>query len=323
MRRREFIAGLGAGAAWPLVARAQQGERVRRIGWLGTETEEQSIPAFLQELQKLGWTVGHNLQFDRYGRAGGESVLRASAEELVARAPDVIVATGTPFTKIVKQLTRTIPIVFANVADPVASGFVESFARPGGNITGFSSLENSIAGKWLSILKEVAPSTTHVMVLYDPVNSNWDGYVRTIESAAPLLKVNVSATRVTSADEIVHQVEAFARKPGGGIIVQPSGLMGVNREILFDLAVQHRLPMMYPYGFFAIGGGLISYGPDFNDQYRKAAAYVDRILKGERPSDLPVQAPVKFELIINLKTAKALGLMIPETLFATADRVIE
>ncbi len=325
MRRRQFIAGLGGAVAWPVAAWGQQTDRMRRVGWLGAETENdpQELARLVQELQRLGWIVGRNLQIDRHGYASGESSLHASAAELVARTPDVIAVTGTPLTEHLKQLTRAIPIVFVNVSDPVASGFVASFAHPGGNITGFTSVESSIAGKWLSILKEVAPGATRVMVLYDPVNPNWFGYVRTINSVAPSLNVSVRAIPVTSADEIAHQVETFAREPGGSIIVQPSAMMSANRKILFDLSVRHRLPTMYPYGFYAIDGGLISYGPDFADQFRKAAAYVDRILRGERVSELPVQAPITFELTINVRTAKALGLTIPETLLATADEVIQ
>jgi putative ABC transport system substrate-binding protein len=327
MRRREFITLLGGATAWPLAARAQQQNQVKQIGWLGTDERDpltQTIAqAFDQEMAKLGWTVGQNIRVDRRGAPGDDSRIRGYVAELVGKIPDIILVQGTQATAILKQQTSTIPIVFVNVADPVASGFVASFAHPGGNITGFTSVESSLAGKWLSILKDIAPGVSRAMVLYYPDNSNWVGYLRSIEAAAPPLGVNVSAARAVTSDEITRQMETFAREPGGGMIVLPSGLMAVNREVITSLAVRHRLPAIYPYGYYATSGGLASYGSNFVDLYRQAASYVDRILKGEKPADLPVQAPTKFELVVNIKTAKAIGLMIPEAFLLRADEVIE
>jgi putative ABC transport system substrate-binding protein len=245
------------------------------------------------------------------------------AAELVALSPDVIVANGTPMTDIVRRLTGTTPIVFINVADPVASGIIGSFAHPGGNVTGFTSVQASFAGKWLGLLKDMAPRITRVMFLYSIQNSNWNGYLRAIEAAAPGAGVAASGTAVASSEEISNAIETVARESNSGMIVQPTGLMSDQRETIITLANQHRLPAMYPYNYFAASGGLASYGSDAPDLYRRAAAYADRILRGEKPGDLPVQAPTKFELVINLKTAKALGLAVPPTLLATADEVIE
>jgi putative ABC transport system substrate-binding protein len=328
MRRREFITMIGGAAvAWPVAARAQHLNQVKQIGWLGTDERDPLTPtiaqAFDHEMAKLGWTVGQNIRVDRRGAPGDDSRIRGYAAELVGKVPDIILVQGTQATAILKQQTSTIPVVFVNVADPVASGFVASFAHPGGNVTGFTSLESSFAGKWLSILKDIAPSVIRAMVLYSPDNSNWAGYLRSIEAAAPPLSVNVSAARAVTSDEIVRQIETFAREPGSGMIVLPSGLMGVNRGAIASLAIRHRLPGIYPYGYYATSGGLASYGPDFVDIFRQAASYVDRILKGEKPADLPVQAPTKFELVVNLKTAKATGLTIPESFLLRADEVIE
>jgi putative ABC transport system substrate-binding protein len=312
-------------AAWPVAVRAQRPDAVKRIGWLrsGAANDRQIEAvnaAFLQELQKLGWTVGRNLQIDSRVSAFYMR-LRADAAEIVGKAPDVLLTNGTTITAMYKQETSTIPIVFVNVADPVASDFAASFARPGGNITGFTSLEYSFAGKWLSILKNIAPSITRVMVLFNPENPNWTGYLPVIEAGARLLRVDVSAARVAHADEIARAIETFARQPASGMIVLPSGTS--RYELIVAQAARHRLPAIYPYHYFAEGGGLVSYGSDTLDLYRRAAGYVDRILRGEKPADLPVQAPTKFVLVINLKTAKALGLTIPETLLATADEVIQ
>jgi putative tryptophan/tyrosine transport system substrate-binding protein len=328
MRRREFIAGLGGAVAWPLAARAQRANEVKRIGWLsaGVENDPQmasSHEAFRAELQRLGWTRGRNLQIDhRWGTAGDEERLRASAASLLASACDVILVNSTLATAILKRLTSTIPIVFVNVADPVASGFVASFARPGGNITGFTSVEFSFAGKWLSLLKDIAPGITRIMMLFNPTNPNWTGYLSTIEAGARTLGMNVTAGRFATADEIERAIETFAREPGGGMIVPPSGTSD-HRERIAALAVKYRLPAVYAYDYFAESGGLMSYGSHTGDVYRRAAVYVDRILKGETPADLPVQTPVKFELVINLKTAKALGLTVPQSILLSADEVIE
>jgi ABC-type uncharacterized transport system substrate-binding protein len=299
---------------------AQRPNAVKRIGWLiASEAAYDRQAAFLQELQKLGWTVGRNLQID--SRVDDYTRLRADAAEMVSKAPDVLVTTGTAVTAIYKQETSTIPIVFVNVADPVASGFAASFARPGGNITGFTSLEYSFAGKWLSILKDIAPSINRVMVLFNPENPNWTGYLPVIEAGAPSLRVDVSAARATHDDEIARAIETFARQPASGMIVLPSGTS--RYELMVAQAVRHRLPAIYPYDYFADGGGLVSYGSDTLDLYRRAAGYVDRILRGTKAADLPVQAPVKFELVINLKTAKAMGIEVPNNVLLLADRVIE
>jgi putative ABC transport system substrate-binding protein len=324
MRRRDFITLGGAAFAWPLAARAQS---VKRVGFLnpGAENDHEIravYSAFPQELQKLGWTRDRNLQLDQRWGGGDDDRLRMHARELVATAPDAIMVVGTQTTAILKQVTATIPIVFVNVADPVASGFVASFARPGGNITGFASVEYSVAGKWLSILKAIAPETSRVMVLFNPANSNWRGFLPTIDTGARSLRMDVSAARVASAADIEQAIEAFARQPGGGMIALPGGT-NAYRERIVALAAQHRLPAIYSYDYWAASGGLVSYGSDTRDLSRRAASYVDRILKGERPGELPVQAPVKFEFVINLKAAKALGLDVPDNLRLLADRVIE
>ena len=329
MRRRDFITLLGSAAAWPLAARAQQPNGVKRIGWLSTTGEQDpqnqaQRRAFHQEFAKLGWTDGQNVRIDYRSTSGeDDSRARTLAMEIVATAPDAILTTGTQFTAILKQQTNTIPIVFVNVADPVVSGLVASFARPGGNITGFTNVESSLIGKWLSILTDIAPGITRVMVLYFPGNRNWIDYLRTIEAAAPSLRVTVSAAPVNHADEIARQIEPFVRERGAGMIVLPSGLMINNREKIAALAAQYRLPAIYSNASFAESGGLVSYGVDSLDLYRRAASYVDRILRGTKPADLPVQAPVKFELVINLTAAKAIGLEVPYNVLLLADRVID
>jgi putative ABC transport system substrate-binding protein len=330
VQRREFITLLGgAAAAWPVAARGQQPNAVKRIGWLSTTGEQDpqnpvERRAFHQEFAKLGWTDGQNFRIDYRSTSGeDDSRGRTLAMEIVATAPDVILTTGTQLTAILKQQTSTIPIVFVQVADPVLSGLVASFARPGGNITGFTNVESSFVGKWLSILKDIAPGVTRVMILYHPANPNWIDYLRTIEAAAPSLRVTVSAAPVNHADEIARQIEPFVREPGAGMIVLPSGFTVANREKIAALAAQYRLPAIYSNGSSAESGGLVSYGHDTLDLYRRAASYVDRILRGTKPADLPVQAPVKFELVINLKAAKAIGIEVPYNLLLLADRVID
>jgi putative tryptophan/tyrosine transport system substrate-binding protein len=326
MNRRELITLLGGAAAWPVAARAQQPGPVRRIGVLmsgALDDLEIRLPVFRQALEKLGWTEKRNLHITSRAATGDDSKLRAAAAELVMDAPDVILVNGTQATAILKEQTRAIPIVFTGVADAVASGLVTNMARPAGNITGFTSVEYSLAGKWLSILKEIAPSITRVMALYYPDNSNWMGYLPTIETGAQLVGVTVTATAARTTDEIGHRIEAFSQQPGGGMIVLPSGLTVANRAEITGLSAHHLLPAVYPYPFFGVSGGLASYGSGPVDQYRQAASYVHRILLGERPGELPVQAPTKFELIINLRTARLLGLTVPPTVLALADEVIE
>jgi len=328
MRRREFIAGLGGAAAWPAAVRGQQPGRVRRIGVLIdlTENDPQSraeLAALQEGLARLGWIEGRNLQSTNRLSDGDDSRLRSHAGELVLASPDVIISRGTKATAILKQRTSTIPIVFVPVSDPVASGFVASIARPAGNLTGFIDEEFSFGGKWLSILRELAPRLDRVMALYDHDNTNWDGYLRALQTAGLSAMVSVSAAPVSTADEIVRHIETFAREPGSGLIVVPSSLMVVNRETIVGLAAAHRLPAVYPYKFYATSGGLASYRPDHPDLWRRAAEYVDRILRGDKPGEMPVQTPIKYETVINLKTAKALGLTVPETLLATADEVIQ
>ena len=327
MRRREFIAGLGGAAAWATAARAQQAERVRRIGVLtatrSNDTDANADAAFTEALARAGWIEGRNIDIERRFLAGGTGRNHSDAADIVSKSPDLIVCRGTQITMLVKQQTSTIPLVFVNVADPVASGFVASFAHPGGNITGFTSLEFSLAGKWLSILENITPGIRNVMVLYSPENDNWRGYMQTLQAGAPALGISIHAAPATEISEIEHHIKSISQQLGAGMIVVPSVVTNVNREMIAALAARHRLPAMYPHKFFATGGGLASYGTDTDDLYRRAAQYVDRILRGTKPDDLPVQAPTKFELVINLKTAKAIGVTIPETLLATADEVIQ
>jgi putative tryptophan/tyrosine transport system substrate-binding protein len=333
MRRREFIAGLGSAAVAPsamspVAGRAQQPGGMRRIGFLmsGGENDAQlreDIATFAQELAKSGWTDGRNIGIALRWGGGDVNRIRTNVSELVGALPDVVVAVGSEATSALKRQTSTIPIIFISVTDPVASGFVASFARPGGNITGFTSEEPSIAGKWLTILKEIAPAIATVMVLYYPENPNWEEHWRTIEAAAPAIGVRVSAAPVADAGEIVPRIESFAQEPAAGMVVVPSGLMTANRNTIAALAARHRLPAVYAHTYYATSGGLISYGSDNNDLFRRAAEYVDRILRGAKPADLPVQAPTKFELAINLKAARALGLTVPNTLLVAATEVIE
>jgi putative tryptophan/tyrosine transport system substrate-binding protein len=329
MRRREFIAGLGSAAvSWPLAARAQQGDRIRRIGVLENRAADDpqlqaELGAFQQGLQEFGWAIGRNVRIDFRTGAIDTERIRESAAELIALAPDVILAIGGSTVGPLQQATRTLPIVFALVPDPVAAGFVARLARPGGNITGFTNLEYGVSGKWPELLKQIAPRVTRLAILRDPTNPSGTGQLGAIQAVASSLGAEPSPIDVRSASEIERGIAEFAGGSNGGLIVLTSGTAQIHRELIITLAARHRLPAIYPYRFFVAAGGLISYGPDDIDQFRRAAGYVDRILKGEKPADLPVQAPVKFETVLNLKTAKALGLTVPETLLATADEVIQ
>src|SRR5262245_24799523 len=328
IQRREFISLFAGAATWPLAARAQNRDAARRIGVLGPSSADDADyrarhRAFLQELQKLGWTIGHNLQVDyRYG-AGDAARIRGMAAELVALAPDVIVASGTSTVGPLLQVTRTVPIVFPVASDPVGAGYVESLARPGGNATGFMTFEFNIAGKWLELLKQIAPSVTRVAVLRDFTNSSEVGQLGVLHAAASALSMDITPLNMRDALEVERTVAAFSRTSNGGLIVTAGALAFVHRELIVGLAARHHLPAVYPFRYHVVAGGLLSYGPNFIDQYRRAAGYVDCILRGEKPADLPVQAPTKYELVINLKTAKALGLEVPPTLIARADEVIE
>jgi putative ABC transport system substrate-binding protein len=329
MRRREFLGVLGGAATvWPLPARAQQPERMRRVGVLMNLAPDDPespvrLAAFLQGMQQLGWTDGRNVRI--YTRWGADDADRSRryAAELVALAPDVILASGSPAVGQLLQATRTVPIVFVVVVDPVGSGFVESLARPSGNATGFPLFEYGISGKWLELLKEIAPRATRAAVLRDPALASGGGQLGALQSVAPSLGVELSPVNVRDRGEIERAITAFAREPNGGLIVTGSALAASHRDLIIALAARHRLPAVYPQRFYVTGGGLMSYGPDTVDPFRRAAAYVDRILKGEKPSELPVQAPIKYDLAINLKTAKTLGLTVPDTLLARADEVIE
>jgi putative tryptophan/tyrosine transport system substrate-binding protein len=330
-RRRQFLTLLGGAAVWPLAARAQQGERVRRIGLLmGTADDregETRVAALKRGLQELGWTDGRNIQIEtRFGGAD-TSRIRADAAELVALAPDIIVGQTTPVIRALRQATSSIPIIMAAVTDPVGQGFVSSLAHPGGNITGyvtgFSQFEYGLSGEWLGVLKEVAPKVTRAAVIRDPANAPGIGQFDAIQAVAPSLGVEVSPFNVRDAGEIERTITAFSHSSNGGLIVTGSALAVVHRELIIALAARNSLPAVYFERLFVIRGGLISYGPDLLDQFRRAGGYIDRILRGERPADLPVQAPTKYELVINLKTAKALALEVPPTLLARADEVIE
>jgi len=323
--RRNFMTLLGgAAAAWPLAARAQQSE-VRRIGVLQpfpkASPEKVRIEAFLKELQRLGWTDGRNLQIEYRWQI---SDLRKAAMELVALSPDVILASSTPAVSAMQAATQTIPVVFTQVADPVSAGIVASLAKPGGNITGFMVFDYEIAAKWLELLKEIAPNVTRVGVIRDPAVTASIGQLAAIQSAARLSRVEVIPLGGQDSKHIERTVTEFARGSNCGLIAVASPLINNNSNLIISLAARHRLPATYPHGrSFVTAGGLIGYGPDPIDAHRQAAGYVDRILKGERPADLPVQAPTKYDLVLNLKTAKALGLTVPETLLARADEVIE
>jgi ABC-type uncharacterized transport system substrate-binding protein len=327
--RREFITLLGGGAAaWPLAARAQQADRMRRIGVLLPATADDAVfqarvAAFLQELALLGWIVSRNMRIDIRWASANASEIRRHAVELVAAMPDVILATGDSTMPPLLDATRTVPIVFPVVADPVANGYVESLARPGGNATGFMISEYSLAGKWLELLKEVAPSVTRAAVIRDATNPSGIAQFSVIQAMAPSLRVEVNQINTREADDLERDVATFARAANGGLIITASGVAIRHRELIIALAARHKLPAVYFANFFTASGGLISYGADLIDQYRRAARYVDRILKGEKPADLPVQAPTQYQLAINIKTAKELGLEVPAAMLARADEVIE
>jgi putative tryptophan/tyrosine transport system substrate-binding protein len=329
MKRREFITLLGGGvAAWPLAVRAQQPDRVRRIGVLIPGPSEDRefrarLAAFLQGLQQLGWTDGRNVRIDTRWAAGDADLIRKYAGELVALGPDVVMAFTSAAVPPLQQVTRAIPIVFAIVADAVGAGYVESLARPGGNVTGFTSFEYALGGKWLELLKEIAPRTARVAVLRDSAIAAGPAEFGAIQTVAPSLGVELRPVDMRNAGEIERAITVFAASSNGGLIITGSAAATVHRELIIALAARHRLPAVYYARYYVTGGGLISYGPDFLDQCQRAAGYVDRILKGEKPADLPVQAPNKYELVINLKTAKALGLDVPPMLLARADEVIE
>jgi putative ABC transport system substrate-binding protein len=328
MRRREFKCISGVLAAWPLGARAQQSEQIRRIGVLINRSAQDpegqpQLAAFRQVLQQLGWTEGRNVRIDY--RWGGADIADTNkyAAELVALAPDVILAAGSPSVAALQRVTRTLPIVFVRVADPVGGGFVDTLAQPGGNVTGFMQFEYSFSGKWLELLKQIAPQVTRAAVLRNPDNRAGTGEFGAIQSMAQSLGVELRPVDTRDAGEIERAVAAFARSPNSGLIVTPSATTGGNRDLIVTLAARHKLPAVYADRSDVTGGGLISYGIDRVDQFRRAAGYVDRILKGEKPGDLPVQAPTKYELVINLKAAKAVGLTMPPSVLARADEVVE
>ena len=328
MRRREFIILLGgAVTAWPLIAGAQPAERVRRIGVLLPSAAENPeyqpwVGAFLQELSQLGWSIGRNVRIDTRWAATNADI-RKQAAELVALAPDVILAHGSNTVGQLLQATHTVPIVFPVIADPIAGGFVDNLARPGGNATGFMLFENSISGKWLELLKQIAPGVTRVAVIVDPTIPTGPAQFSVIQTMAPSLRVEVTPINKRDAGEIERAVAALAQASNGGLIVTPGLPATHNRDLIITLAARHKLPAIYFDRYFVTAGGLFSYGPDRIDMYRRAAGYVDRILKGDKPADMPVQAPTKYQLVINLKTAKTLGLMVPQALLASADEVIE
>ena len=330
MRRRDFIfiTILGGAAAIPLVAQAQQADRIRRVGVMhghaaSDPAAQARVAAFRQALQQLGWIDGRNLQIDYRWSGGNAADTRKYAAELVALSPDVILTNGAAILAPLLQVTNSVPIVFVTVADPVGAGFVESLAKPGGNATGFTAQEYGLAGKNLELLKEIAPSTQQAAVIRDPVTTQGIGFFGAIQNAAPSVGIEVRPLNLRDAGEIERAIADFARAPNGGLVVTASALAFVHRDLLVGLAARHKLPAIYPAREFIDSGGLFAYGPETLDQYRRAAAYVDRILKGEKPANLPVQAPTKYELVINRKTAKALGLTIPQSMLARADEVIE
>ena len=329
MRRRQFITLLGGAAAeWPLAARAQQGERMRRIGVLMPFAEDNPVgqarlAAFRQGLLQLGWADGRNVRIDSRWGAGDASLTRTYARELVALAPDVVMAVSSGAVAPLREVTRTVPIVFAVVADPVGAGFVENLAQPGGNVTGFLGYEYTLSGKWLELLKEIVPGVTRVAVLRDSAIAAGPAQFAVIQAVAPSLGVELRPADMRNAGEIERAITAFAGSSNGGLIVTGSPSATIHRNLIIMLAARHRLPAVYYDRFYVTGGGLISYGADTLDECRRAAGYVDRILKGEKPADLPVQAPTKYELVINLKTARAIGIELPPSLLARADEVIE
>ena len=328
MRRREFITLLGGAAAWPLAVHAQQGERVRRIGVLNPAAADDAVwqtrmGAFQQELALLGWSIGRNVRIDIRWATTNAAEIRRQAAELIALAPDVILAAGDTTLPQLLQATRTVPIVFPVSTDPVGAGYVDSLARPGGNATGFMVFEFGMSGKFLELLKEIAPGVTRVAVLRDTTLASGAAQFGVIQAAAQSLRMNVTPVNMPNAGEIEQSVETFARSPNGGLIVTASAATLRHRNLIITLAARHKMPAVYWERFFVAAGGLISFGPDLIDNYRHAAGYVDRILKGAKAADLPVQAPTKYETVINLKTAKALGLTVPPTLLTRADEVIE
>jgi putative tryptophan/tyrosine transport system substrate-binding protein len=328
MRRREFIALIGGAAAWPLATRAQQPERMRRIGLLqpllaNDPDVQRRVSAFQRRLQELGWTDGHNVQIDYRWAPADMAPIRAEAAELVNLKPDVIVVSGSPAVLAVRAETRTIPILFIQVVDPVAAGFVTSLSRPGGNLTGITNFEFTMGSKWLETLKEISPQLARVAVLYNSKTAPYAGMLRSVTAAAPSFAIELTDIDFQDAAGIERAVDAFAQKPNGGLLVLPDVSTLHHRDLIIARAAQRRLPAVYPFRFFSASGGLVSYGIDAADTYRQIASYVDRILRGTKPEDLPVQAPTKFELIINLMTARALGLDVPSTLLARADEVIE
>jgi putative ABC transport system substrate-binding protein len=329
MRRRQFLGALGGAlAASPLTVRAQQAERVRRIGVLlvavADDAEYQArIGAFQQALALLGWTIGRNVRIDTRWATTNATDIRRQAAELVALAPDVVLAHGAGPVGALLQVSRTVPIVFPVLGDPVGAGYVDSLARPGGNVTGFMNFEFSMGGKWLELLRQIAPNLTRAAVLRDTTEGSGTSQFAVIQAVAPSLRVEVKPFNMRDAGEIERDVEVFAHSPNGGLIVTASAAAALHRDLIIKLAAQHKLPTVYPDRAFVAAGGLISHGVDYIDQYRKAAGYVDRILKGEKPADLPVQAPTKYETMLNLKTARTLGLTVPPALLARADDVIE
>ncbi len=330
MKRRDFLGVVGgAAAAWPIAVRAQERERVRRVGVLGgigeDDAEGQARQAALrQALRQLGWTEGRNIRLDYRTRSGGNvETVRRNAAELIALDPDVIVVTGDLNLEALQQATRTIPVVFVSLIDPVGAGYVESLARPGGNTTGFTAFEYGISAKWLELLKAAAPSVTRVGVMREQGVSAGIGLWAVMQGVAPSLAMELKSVGIRNALDIERDVAIFASRSDSGMIVTVGGLINRHRALISTLMARHHLPAVYAFRYFVTAGGLMSYGPDFNEQFRGAANYVDRILKGEKPADLPVQAPTKYELVINLKTAKALGLTVPPTLLARADEVIE
>ena len=328
MKRRNFMSLLGGAAAWPFAARAQQPEPMRRVGVLmqiaeGDAESKIQVAEFLRELRELGWVVGRNVKLDTRWAGGDSDRIRKYAAELVALAPDVVLASGGTVVGALQQASRTVPIVFVNVTDPIGRGYVASLAEPGGNATGFTSFEFGIGGKWLELLKQIAPGVARVAVLRDPVITAGMGYLAAIHALAPSFGVEVSPVDVRVKSDMERAIAAFARTPNGGLIVTPDPAAIAHRELIIALASQYRLPAIYPFRYFAAEGGLISYGPNAIEQFRRAASYADRILKGEKPGNLPVQAPTKFELAISLKTAKALDVAVPQMLVSRADELIE
>ncbi|HXB76466.1 MAG TPA: ABC transporter substrate-binding protein [Bradyrhizobium sp.] len=328
MKRRNFMSLLGGAAAWPFAARAQQPEPMRRIGVLmqiaeGDAESKIQVAEFLRELRELGWVVGRNVKLDTRWAGGDSDRIRKYAAELVALAPDVVLASGGTVVGALQQASRTVPIVFVNVTDPIGRGYVASLAEPGGNATGFTSFEFGIGGKWLELLKQIAPGVARVAVLRDPVITAGMGYLAAIHALAPSFGVEVSPVDVRVKSDMERAIAAFARTPNGGLIITPDPAAIAHREVIIALASQYRLPAIYPFRYFAAEGGLISYGPNAIEQFRRAASYADRILKGEKPGNLPVQAPTKFELAISLKTAKALDVAVPQMLVSRADELIE